>query len=258
MNAPLLNSRHLHPDATGRPLVLIHGLFGACENLLGIGRAFPERPVVSVDLRNHGRSFHRPTMTFAEMAADVAAVILDKGWAAVDVVGHSLGGKVALQLAQAYPQLVNRLVVADIAPVSYPGGHKDILAGLRALDPSSVDGRKEADQFLQAFVPEGGVRAFLLMNLVRNGDGKFTWRFNLPALFENYELIRSAPDLIEPFDGPTLYIRGSESAYVLPEYHTLMSHYTPDFSVETLEGCGHWLHAEKPAEFNALVKAFLG
>jgi esterase len=253
----LLNTRTLHPEASGLPLVLIHGLFGASENLLGIGRVFPGRPVLSVDLRNHGRSFHAPTMTFAEMAADVARTIRARGWSQVDVVGHSLGGKVAIQLAQQEPDLVRKLVVADIAPVAYPPGHREILAGLHALDPSTVEGRREADQALASFVPEGGVRSFLLMNLVRNAQGTFEWRFNLPALFDNYETIRSAPDLLEPFAGATLYLRGGESAYVLPEYRTLMSHYTPHFEVQTLEGCGHWLHAEKPAEFNQRVQDFL-
>lgn len=254
---PSLNHRLLNEDTADTPLVLIHGLFGAGDNLMGIARAFPDRPVVLVDLRNHGRSFHAATMSFDEMADDVASVIESLGWPQVDVVGHSLGGKVAIQLAQRRANLVRRLVVADIAPIVYPPHHQSVLAGLQAIDVSAVTSRRHADEVLAEYVSEVGVRNFLLMNLVRAPEGGYAWRMNLPGLIANYEVIRSAPAYLGGYAGPTLYVRGEFSDYIQSANEEAIKQYTPAATIQTLAGCGHWLHAEKPAEFNQLVKGFI-
>lgn len=253
----LLYCRDENPQVTGQPLVLIHGLFGASENLLGIARAFTDRPVCLVDLRNHGRSFHADTMSFTAMAADIIALLDAKGWSSVDVLGHSLGGKVGLQLAQSYPQRVRRLIVADIAPVLYQPHHQLILQALDAVDPQQVKSRSEAEQILREYLDDAGVRGFLLMNLTRAEQGGYQWRCNIDAFKACYDSIRRPPEFVQAFNGATLYIRGGVSDYVLAEHEAEIRRYTPVVTIATLEGCGHWLHAEKPAEFNALARDFL-
>jgi len=255
---PTLNTRLLNQEKTGTPLVLVHGLFGAGENLMGIARAFGNRPVALVDLRNHGRSFHSVSMTQREMAEDVAQVIRGLGWHKVDYIGHSLGGKVGIQLSQDFPQLLRKLVIADIAPVNYPPGHGEIFAALDAVNPEHVDSRREADQLMQPHVAEAGIRGFLLMNLVRAKEGGFDWRCNIPAMKANYEHIRQAPDFVKGFQGATLYIAGGNSDYILPEHHSDIMRYHPNAIIRTLPDTGHWLHAEKPHEFNQWVVDFLG
>ncbi|BFM16744.1 alpha/beta fold hydrolase [Maricurvus nonylphenolicus] len=253
----LIYCRDENPEATGMPLLLIHGLFGASENLMGIARAFKDRPVSLVDLRNHGRSFHAETMSQREMAEDINRLMATKGWDKADILGHSLGGKVALQLSQLFPERVNRLVVADIAPVDYKPHHQLILEGLDAVDTDTVKSRSEADKVMSEYIEEPGVRSFLLMNLVRAEAGGYRWRCNLEGLKANYNDIRTAPEFQQAFSGQALYIRGGVSDYVLPEHQTQIDQFTPDATMVTLEGCGHWLHAEKPAAFNQAVAEFL-
>jgi esterase len=257
MMTEYLYCRDENTEQMGTPLLLIHGLFGASENLMGIARAFTDRPVALVDLRNHGRSFHADTMTQREMAEDIAKLLAHKGWQSVDVVGHSLGGKVALQLSQLYPHLINHLIVADIAPVDYKPHHQLILEGLDAVDTQTVKSRSEADKVMSEYIDEPGVRSFLLMNLVRNPAGGYQWRCNLEGLKANYQSIRSAPEFIQPFARRTLYIRGGNSDYVLVQHQPQIDQFTPHATVVTLEGCGHWLHAEKPEAFNQQVSEFL-
>ncbi len=254
----LLYCRDENVDQLGRPLLLIHGLFGASENLMGIARAFPERPVALVDLRNHGRSFHSDSMSQAEMAEDIVALLDDKGWSQVDILGHSLGGKVALQLSQNHPEHIHRLIVADIAPVAYKPHHQLILEGLDAVDLATIKSRSDADKVMSEYIEEPGVRSFLLMNLVRAAEGGYRWRCNLDVLKRCYESIRQAPEFSAPFTGPCLYVRGGKSDYVLSEHQSVIEQFTPHATMKTREGCGHWLHAEKPREFNQLVADFLG
>lgn len=255
---PTLNARFLNQEKSGTPLVLVHGLFGAGENLMGIARAFGNRPVALLDLRNHGRSFHTASMTQREMAQDVARTIRVLGWHQVDYLGHSLGGKVGIQLSQDFPELIRKLVVADIAPVNYAPGHGEIFSALDAVNPQHVASRREADQLMQPHIAEAGIRCFLLMNLVRADGGGFDWRCNIPAMKANYEQIRNAPDFSNGFAGDTLYIAGGNSDYILPQYHADILRYHPNAIIKTLEGTGHWLHAEKPQEFNQWVVDFLG
>ncbi|GAA5315457.1 MAG: alpha/beta fold hydrolase [Candidatus Pelagadaptatus aseana] len=254
---PSLNTRFINPEKSGIPVLLVHGLFGAGENLLGIARAIDDRPVCLVDLRNHGRSFHADSMTQRDMAEDIARLIRGQGWHRVDYIGHSLGGKVGIQLSQDHPELIHKLLVADIAPVDYEPGHDDIFAAFDAVDPSVVASRREADGLMQAHLSESGVRSFLLTNLVRAESGGFQWRCNLDAIKAGYESVRCAPDLVMPFEGAVLYIRGGASDYVLPQDEWAIHQYHPNADIKTLEGTGHWLHAEKPQEFNALVCEFL-
>ena len=237
-------------------VLLLHGLFGDGDNLRGLGRQLAETfRVALVDLRNHGRSPHSDRMDLPSMAADVAALQDRLGAPATALVGHSLGGKVAMQLAMTQPRRVTRLVLADIAPAAYPPGHQQILAGLQALDLSALADRRGADAALAAWVPEPGVRQFLLKSLYRDGDG-LHWRFNLPALVRCYDALRAAP-VGDPFPGPTLFIKGEHSDYITAEHRAAIEAAFPAFQFRMIANTGHWLHGERPAAFNRLVQQFL-
>jgi esterase len=237
-------------------VLLIHGLFGAGDNLGALAKALADEfRVVQVDLRNHGRSPHTDAMNVESMAADIALLQDALGIASSHVVGHSLGGRVAMQLALQHPARVQRLVIADIAPVASAPHHTEIFAALLALNLQGIANRGEVDTQLAASIPEINVRQFLLKSLYKDGD-VWRWRFNLPALQTNYANITQAQQGT-PFTKPTLFIKGGASDYILPEHEETMRSLFPNFELETMAGAGHWLHAERPEEFNRLVRAFL-
>ncbi len=237
-------------------VLLLHGLFGSGDNLGALGRALSDRfRVVLVDLRNHGRSPHVATMSFAAMAADVALLQDALGIHCSHVVGHSLGGRVAMQLALSSPERVRRLVVADIAPVAYPPHHVSIFDALNRLELNGIANRAEVEAQLLSSIPEMGTRQFLLKSLYKEGD-EWRWRFNLPVLQKSYSEITQAQHG-EPFAHPALFIRGGASDYIRPEREAAIYSLFPNYALKTIAGAGHWLHGEKPAEFNALVQSFL-
>jgi esterase len=248
---------HYSEQGSGGPtVVLLHGLFGSGDNLGALARALaPDYRVISADLRNHGRSPHSATMTLAELAGDVLALLDALGLEWVHLVGHSLGGKVAMQLALNAPARVGRLVCADIAPVQYAPHHQGIFAGLQAVDLAALNQRGDADVVLARYVDEVPVRQFLLKSLYRDEEG-FHWRFDLGSLIANYDEVLAAP-AGRPFAGPTLFIKGGDSDYLLPEHAAQVEVLFPNFRVKVIEGTGHWLHGEKPVVFNKLVKDFL-
>lgn len=247
----------------GKPLVLLHGLFGSLENLGGISQRLQDQwQVHALDQRNHGRSPHTDTMDYPAMAEDVLAYLDRQGLERVSLLGHSMGGKTAMELALSHPERVERLVVADIAPVTYQPRHDNVLAGLDAIDPARLDSRQEADRVLQEYVEMAPVRQFLLKNLVRAGAdeagaGNFRWRLNLPAIKACYENLAQAPSAQGPFRGPTLFIKGSESAYIQDKHRDTVARLFPDARLRIIQGTGHWLHAEKPDTFATLCRRFL-
>ena len=258
----------------GPAAVLLHGLFGSGDNLAGLGAALAEHyRVLLVDLRNHGRSGWSETMTLEAMAADVAALLKNRDLAPAVVVGHSLGGKVAMQLALQAPRLVDALVIADIAPVRYPPHHQQIFAGLGAVKLDRIESRADADKMLAGHVAEPTVRGFLLKSLTAEGrqapraraaedqeqdqeQGRFHWRFHWRALERGYTDLSAVPEG-QPFDKPALFIKGERSDYILPEYETAIRERFPRAVLQSIDGTGHWLHAEQPARFNDLVRDFL-
>lgn len=235
---------------------LLHGLFGSGDNLNTLAKTLIDRyRVVLVDLRNHGRSPHVATMSLDEMAADIARLQDELGIASSVVLGHSLGGKVAMQLALSTASRVQKLAVADIAPVAYSAHHQAVFAALEAIDLTALQNRQQADEQLAQTLSDSGLRQFLLKALYRSEKG-FRWRFNLPALRECYDSVLIAPQG-EPFAGPTLFIKGEQSDYMRPEYETPMRALFPNFEFRMIAGAGHWLHGEKPVAFNGVVQQFL-
>ena len=249
----------LHTDITGQgePLVLIHGLFGSYENLGIIARSLQAHfQIVNLDLRNHGRSAHSQEMNYPLMANDVLETLDALGLTQVSVLGHSMGGKVAMQLALQAPQRVKKLILADISPVVNEPRHLGILQALQHINLSTLKDRRDADQQLSASVTELGVRQFLLKNLLKEDD-TFKWRLNLPALVANYPAILAAPDAKGPYTGPVLFIKGGDSDYLMPSHQPQIQQLFPNAKAKVIQGTGHWLHAEKPAAFSKIVADFL-
>ena len=249
-----------HPAATptsAPPLLIAHGLFGSARNWGVIARRLSDRrEVLAVDMRNHGDSPRFPTQSYADMAADLAGVIAAHGGRA-DVLGHSMGGKAAMMLALTEGAMVNRLVVADIAPVAYSHDQTRHITALRALDLSGLTSRAEADARLAAAVTDPALRAFFLQSL----DLRATppgWRINLDVLEAEMPKIIGWPQVAGRFDGPTLFLSGALSHYVLPDYREAIRTLFPAARFAKLPGAGHWLHAEKPRAFEETVRVFLG
>ncbi len=243
---------------TGPPLFILHGLFGSGDNWRSqarvLGRSFT---VYAVDLRNHGDSPHHIGMDYPVLAGDVIDLIDAEGFGRVDLLGHSVGGKVAMQVATNDVNRVNRLVVVDIAPKSYPLPHRKTLDALQNLDVSKIKSRKQADDALRDQITNKRVRIFLLMNLVRGEDNSFRWRMNLAEIAEKYAELCRAPDCRVPFPGPSLFIKGADSGYILAEDMDAVKEHFPNASLQIISDCGHWPHVESPDAFADLVLQFL-
>ncbi|RUO25900.1 alpha/beta hydrolase [Aliidiomarina minuta] len=245
-------------SGSGTPVILIHGLFGDLDNLKSISRSLSDDyQVINIDVRNHGQSPHCDDMDYADMADDVIAITKELDLDKFHLLGHSMGGKIAMEIALRHPSQVRSLVIADIAPVAYDARHTEIIDALCAIDVESLENRQEADKELAKTINEKGVRQFLLKNLRKDGDNWF-WRFNLAALKANYEKLIGAPTSEGQYNGPVLFIRGEKSDYVQQSHRDEIAPRFPRATAETIEGAGHWLHAEKPTEFNRLVADFIG
>lgn len=248
---------HLRRQGGGAPLVLLHGLFGSNENLGGVARALADEFAVhALDLRNHGRSPHGDAMDYATMAGDVRDTLEALGLERAAVLGHSLGGKTAMELALSSPERVERLVVADIAPVAYDRRHDQELEALHALELDGLRSRKDADAALADVIPSTAVRQFLLKNLVR-ADGGFAWRIPLDTIYAEYEHIAAAPPSSGPFEGPALFIRGGASDYLPDAAGPAIRERFPNARIETIPGAAHWVHVDAPEAFVELVREFL-
>ena len=260
-----LNARELG-GAGKPPLVLLHGLLGSSRNWQTAGGGLAElaesaggRNVWALDLRNHGKSPWSETMSYDAMLADVLTWLDAKGWGAADVMGHSMGGKVAMALACRHPERVRRLVVVDIAPKSYLShGHRAEFAAMNELRLETLKSRGEAEMKMEGRVPDWGMRKFLTTNLERGEDGAWRWAINLPVLTAALpEVERNPLEAGEGFSGPALFVRGGKSRYVTDEDAAKVNAFFPAARVETIAAAGHNPHMETRAEFCAAVGAFL-
>lgn len=249
---------HFKESGQGRVVILLHGLFGSSDNwqpiVLRLAESFR---VFALDQRNHGQSPHSAEMDYPLMAADVdrffAAQALDRAL----VMGHSMGGKTAMQLALDFPHRVEKLVVGDMAPRAYAPAHDRILAALLALDLSWYQTRAQIEDVLAPEIPNPVLRRFLLKNLGRNSAGAFFWKINLRDIARNYWRLREPVAGGTPFPGPALFIRGGRSDYLQPGDEPLLRECFPAAEIRTMPEAGHWLHADQPEEFLRLVLDFL-
>jgi esterase len=238
----------------GQPLVLVHGLFGSADNWGSIARHFAQHfQVISIDLRNHGRSPHSASQTYADMADDLLELCNALGLEQIYLLGHSLGGKVAMQFATHYPERVSKLIVVDMAMRAYADEHTHLMDAMQALDLSQLQSRSEVDKALSQTIPNLMVRQFLLTNLVKAGE-QLRWRINLPALKANYAKY-IAPISVH-FEKPSLFIRGERSHYVNESDMAEIQSQFPSAEIVSLP-TDHWVHAEQPELFIKAVEHFL-
>ncbi len=244
---------------TGKPVIIMHGLFGLMDNWMGLAKILSQMYQIYVlDLRNHGRSLQDPVFDYEAMSHDLHDFIQEHHIPHPHIIGHSMGGKVAMYFAGRYqPEPFDKLVVVDIAPKYYPVHHRSILDALQSVDLPSLQSRQQADEQLAKSILEVDVRQFLLKNLYRTEEGTFAWRFNLQVLDDQIENVGDA--LPEHFhsERPALFIRGERSRYIKDEDMPLILTHFPNARLETIAEAGHWVHAEKPGELLAMVQDFL-
>lgn len=257
-------------EQTGTPLVILHGLLGASDNWQTLGRRFAQsRPVLLVDQRNHGRSPHHPSHTYSDLAIDLLNLLDELDLVRVDLLGHSMGGKVVMKFSVEHRARVRKVIVADIAPVAYTPHHMALFDALAGLDLETVKRRGEIDEQLAEKISNPGVRMFLLKGLYRKDPGGFAFRYNLPVLRTHLEELSGNPRCVSaeisagnPVDdlcieAPTLAIYGGNSNYVEAEGEAALKAKCADLSTHCLPDTGHWLHAEDPDGFFNVVSAFL-
>ncbi|EDP98760.1 alpha/beta fold hydrolase [Shewanella benthica] len=253
---------HYISSGQGSAVILIHGLFGDLDNLKGLGKSLEGRHrVVRVDVPNHGLSPHWQKMDYPLLAQAVITLMDSLQLAHAHILGHSMGGKIAMATALSYPDRVTSLIAADIAPVSYQQRHDQVFSGLEGIDLSGLKSRSEALKQLLAAGLDEGTAQFLLKNLSRTDQG-FNWKMNLAGLKSSYrDLIAwyndiEAEDFLQ-YSKPTLFIRGGDSDYITSEHRQAIMSQFPQVQAKTIEGTGHWLHAQKPAIFNRIVSDFI-
>ncbi len=256
-------------DNTVSPcLVVLHGLFGEASNWRQLAQQWGQQYwVIAFDLPNHGQSFRSPSMAYPEMAKNVLASMSALGIKQAHVLGHSMGGKVAMQMALMAPKRLQSLIIADIAPVAYrQDRHDSIFAGLLAVDLTTIVSRKQALWVLNQHISDYRVCQFLAKSLYKTPEQTYAWRFNLPVLRSEYANICNAPAPIAtsnhvlqtPFNQPVLIVKGALSDYIQKQHQPAFAKLFPQAKVKIIATAGHWLHAEKPAIFSRIVDRFVG
>ncbi|MGZ4049744.1 MAG: alpha/beta fold hydrolase [Bacteroidia bacterium] len=243
----------------GQPLIIIHGLFGQSDNWNTLAKQFAEKnlEVYVVDARNHGLSPKSEVWNYKAMSEDILELIIDNNLHNVILLGHSMGGKIAMQFAIDHPEYLDKLIVADIAPKQYSPQHKSVIEGLLAVDFNIVKTRKEVDDILSKYISDYGTKQFLLKNIYWKDDGQLDWRFNLKVIVEQNNNVGEAISANKISEVETLFIRGEYGNYILDEDISLIREIFPRSMLETIKGAGHWVHAEKPKEFFDCVMGFI-
>jgi esterase len=242
----------------GEPLIILHGLFGSADNWFSIAKELEtDFTLYLVDQRNHGDSPQSEDWNYDVMAEDLKEFMEDQKIESAFLMGHSMGGKTAMNFAIRYPEKVRKLIVADIAPRFYPLHHQHILEGLNAIPIDTLKSRKEADDILSGYIKITGIRQFLLKSLGRGDNGGFEWKINLPVITKNIANVGEALESETTFDKPTLFMGGEKSDYIRKEDKEEIDLLFPNSHVIYIKEAGHWLHAEQPAAVVETVKAFL-
>jgi pimeloyl-ACP methyl ester carboxylesterase len=251
---------HLHFRAYGQgeALIILHGLFGSSENWHSICTTLgQDLHDFALDQRNHGRSPHSQQMNYALMARDVYEFIRTQQISRTHLLGHSMGGKTAMQFALEFPEQLAKLIVVDISPRAYAPSHEQIFAALTSLSITQYETRKQIEDALASSLPDLALRRFLLKNLARDAGGRFYWRMGLSEIYKNYDQLCGAIDTEQSFAGPALFIRGETSPYLGPEDYDTITRLFPRAEFRTIPGAGHWVHAKQPTAFVEIVQEFL-
>ncbi|MGQ7946378.1 alpha/beta fold hydrolase [Flavobacterium sp. WC2509] len=246
-------------EGSGKPLLIIHGFLGMSDNWKSLGTQFVADgfQVHLLDLRNHGRTFHSDDFSYEIMVQDVYDYCQENSLESIDVIGHSMGGKTAMLLAATYPNLVDKLIIADIGPKFYAPHHQDILAGLNAVDFSKKPSRNDVEEIMKNYIPDFGTRQFLMKSLYWLEPGQLAFRFNLEVFNKKIEEIGKELAAGLVFEKPVLFIRGGNSNYILDSDLDAIKDHFPSFTIATIPNVGHWLHAENPVMFYELASDFL-
>jgi len=243
----------------GKPVIILHGLFGSSRNWTSIAKKLSANfQIINVDLRNHGNSDHAETMTYPEMAEDLYQMLDECDQEQASLIGHSMGGKVAMTFALNHQSTIKHLIVLDIAPVSYRREYMQLIEALQRVPVNEINNRKQADESLQTDVPESTLRQFLLQNLMQDGNG-FRWRINLGVIKTSINTIANFPEA-DPgtiYEGPVLFLRGENSDYISSEHFPVIEKYFPQSNIHTIKDAGHWLHAEQPQVVLDKITSFL-
>jgi len=250
---------HANILGKGQPFVILHGFLGMSDNWKTLGTKYSEQgyEVHLIDQRNHGHTFHHPEFNYKVMVDDLKHYCDAHHLSEIILLGHSMGGKTAMFFAAKYPDLVSKLLIADISPRFYPIHHDTILEGLSRLDFSVIKSRSEADQQLSRFVPDFGTRQFLLKNLYWKDRGQLALRMNLEALREHVSEVGEALPYYLMFDKDTLFLRGDRSEYISKSDEDVILQHFPKAKIVTIRNAGHWLHAENPDDFYAESMSFI-
>jgi esterase len=241
----------------GKPLFILHGLFGTADNWNTLAKTYGEKYCTyAIDLRNHGQSPHSEEWSYALMVEDIIELMNEEGLERIHLMGHSMGGKVAMFMACKYPQLIDKLIISDIAPRYYPVHHTEIIDALLAVPIHIISSRKDAEQILEEKISDLGIRQFLLKNLYWKDD-RLAWRFNLEVISSNIEEVGKALEQEDRFEGNTLFIRGEKSNYISKQDEIEIQHHFPDSKIITIANAGHWVHAENPKEYLTETILFL-
>jgi esterase len=249
---------HFQSFGRGEPLVVLHGLFGSGDNWHSFAQRFaPRFRVILPDARNHGLSPHNAEMSYPVMAEDVRELLATEGISAAQVLGHSMGGKTAMELALNHGELVRRLVVVDIAPRAYAPQHDQILEALCNLDLARHRDRRLIEEALAGTIPEMVVRRFLMKSLSRDDSGSFQWKLGLQEIRANYGRLNEALAEGRSWGGACLFVRGEKSGYISEQDQTAIRSCFSAGVIRTIPGAGHWVHADAPGSFETLVSAFL-
>ncbi|HWR93605.1 MAG TPA: alpha/beta fold hydrolase [Flavobacterium sp.] len=246
-------------EGTGKPLLILHGFLGMSDNWKSLGMQYASEgfQVHLIDLRNHGRSLHSDEFSYDVMVKDIYEYCLTNNLSTVDIIGHSMGGKVAMLFATSYPEKVHKLIVADIGTKYYPPHHQEILNGLNAVDFNKKPSRNEVEEILKKYIPDFGTRQFLMKSLYWKEPNQLAFRFNLSVFNLQIEQIGKALPENAIFNKEVLFIRGGNSRYILEDDIENINKHFPNSIFQTIPNVGHWLHAENPKQFYEKTSAFL-
>ncbi len=243
---------------SGPYVVIVHGLFGMLDNWHNMAKSLSAHfKVVSVDVRNHGNSAHHPSMTYEDICDDFNELLKDLSIPKAHFIGHSMGGKAVMKLADLHPGLIDKLCVVDIAPKKYKPGHLAIFDAMFKLPVNTLSSRKEAEALLSESIDDVGIRLFILKNIDRCKTGGYEWKMGLENIYKNYETIINRVTVSWPFSNETLFIKGAKSNYISTEDESTILEMFPNAEFATIPKAGHWVHAENPEAFYTVLEDFL-
>jgi len=244
---------------TGKPVIVLHGLFGAARNWRSIAKQLGQKyQIFILDMRNHGESDHADSMHYMEMIEDVRQFLHDRNLDKASLIGHSMGGKTAMVFALEYEEIIDKLIVLDIAPVQYKNKFDQLVDAMQALDLDNISSRNQANEILKTHIEDDGLRSFLLQNLVHSTEG-FQWRVNLPVIKAALPDICAFPAFAvnSIYSGPTLFIGGDKSEYILPAYREDIKSFFPRTEIITIKDADHWMHTDQPQRLFEEISRFL-